>query len=47
MIAKPELNETRAACNPLSNRWDSSPFARACKAIIAPDKAANKSKRIT
>ena len=47
MISKPELNETKAACRPLFKRWESSPFARACNAIIAPERAANKSNRIT
>jgi hypothetical protein len=28
------------------SRCESSPFARACKAIIKPESAANKSKRI-
>ena len=46
IMSNPELNETSAACSPLSNRCESSPLARACKAIIAPDKAAKKSKRI-
>ena len=47
MISNPEPNETKAACRPLSRRCESSPFARACNAIIAPERAANKSKRIT
>ena len=46
IISSPELKETSAACYPLSNRYESSPFARACSAIIAPDRAARKSNRI-
>ena len=46
MIIRPEPNEIRAACNPLSNWCDNSPFIRACMEIIAPAIAARISSRI-
>ena len=46
IMSNPELKEISAACSPLSRRCESSPLARACSAIIAPERAASKSKRI-
>ena len=46
IMINPEPKETRAASKPLLSRCESSPFARACRAIINPESAANKSKRI-
>ena len=46
IMTNPEPKETRAASNPLLIRWESSPFARACSAIITPESVARISKRI-
>jgi hypothetical protein len=46
MNINPDPKEISAACKPLLSSRDSSPFARACKAIKTPERAANKSKRI-
>jgi hypothetical protein len=44
MMINPEANEMSAAWSPLSSRCESSPFARAWRAISTPEIAAKKSR---